>query len=98
MAEAARSTKVSYKELERIRGTQASMAEVFPNMRMLIRQITMLLCQVYNNEIIEENMTPGLGGRTRSERDRSDKRSEARMENMAQFRGDRPQKKLEARE
>ena len=44
--EASRSTRVSCKELERIRGTQASMAEVFPNMRMLIRQITLLLCQV----------------------------------------------------
>ncbi|CBY11034.1 unnamed protein product [Oikopleura dioica] len=45
MREAESGETVELKLLERIRGTQASMAEVFSNMRMLIRQITILIVQ-----------------------------------------------------
>ena len=46
MEEAEKGERVELKLLERIRGTQASMVEVFPNMRMLIRQLTILITQV----------------------------------------------------
>ena len=46
MQEAQSKPTVELKLLERIRGTQASMVEVFSNMRMMIRQITILITQV----------------------------------------------------
>lgn len=54
------SERVSMKDLERIRGTQASMAEVFPNMRMIIRQITMLICQVIISSKINKDNNASL--------------------------------------
>ncbi|CBY30545.1 unnamed protein product [Oikopleura dioica] len=45
MRDAESGKMVELKLLERIRGTQASMVEVFSNMRMLIRQITILIMQ-----------------------------------------------------
>ncbi|CBY11109.1 unnamed protein product [Oikopleura dioica] len=57
LQQALHSERTSLKELERIRGTQASMAEVFPNMRMLIRQITMLICQAEIQGAYEVRLT-----------------------------------------
>ncbi|CAG5086611.1 Oidioi.mRNA.OKI2018_I69.PAR.g11282.t1.cds [Oikopleura dioica] len=48
MNEALEKQLVEMKLLERIRGTMASMAEVFPNMRLLIRQTTLLIKQADN--------------------------------------------------
>ena len=57
--EAETKEKVEVRALERIRGTMASMAEVFPNMRMLIRQTTILISEAeredkYETRISEE--------------------------------------------
>ncbi|CBY07384.1 unnamed protein product [Oikopleura dioica] len=57
LQQALNSERTSLKELERIRGTQASMAEVFPNMRMLIRQITMLIGQAEIQGAYEVRLT-----------------------------------------
>ncbi|CAG5084489.1 Oidioi.mRNA.OKI2018_I69.PAR.g10653.t1.cds [Oikopleura dioica] len=50
MKEAEAKTEVPSQMLERIRGTMASMAEVLPNMRMLIRQTTILISQALREE------------------------------------------------
>ncbi|CAG5104071.1 Oidioi.mRNA.OKI2018_I69.chr1.g1079.t1.cds [Oikopleura dioica] len=50
MRDAEAEAEIPTRTLERIRGTMASMAEVLPNMRMLIRQTTILISEAIRNE------------------------------------------------
>ncbi|CAG5094395.1 Oidioi.mRNA.OKI2018_I69.XSR.g13518.t1.cds [Oikopleura dioica] len=60
MEEAQNKQLVEAKLLERIRGTMASMAEVFSNMRLLIRQTTLLIKQADNKNLEKVQLTPQI--------------------------------------